>query len=203
MCGISGLVDLSGKNAEKSKIEKISSCLNHRGPDGNGLWMLENIALAHTRLAILDLSKSANQPMISKNQMYSLTYNGELYNYQELRKQLKQKGYQFSTNSDSEVILNSLIEWGTDALLKFNGIFAFGFYNNFNKTLLMARDRYGVKPLYYLSTQNYFAFASEQKSLLNVDKFEKNLDLETLYEYMTFQNIFTNNYSQITRLSKI
>jgi len=193
MCGISGLVDLSGKNAEKSKIEKISSCLNHRGPDGNGLWMLENIALAHTRLAILDLSKSANQPMISKNQMYSLTYNGELYNYQELRKQLKQKDYQFSTNSDSEVILNSLIEWGTDALLKFNGIFAFGFYNNFNKTLLMARDRYGVKPLYYLSTQNYFAFASEQKSLLNVDKFEKNLDLETLYEYMTFQNIFTNN----------
>jgi asparagine synthase (glutamine-hydrolysing) len=192
MCAITGLIDLHGREINRENISVMTHAVSHRGPDGNGVWFRNNIALGHCRLAIVDLSQAANQPMKTNSERYILTYNGEIYNYLEIRKDLEKKGYQFKSNSDTEVVLNSLIEWGTEAILKFNGIFAFGFYDALTGSLLIARDRYGVKPVYYSECDQFFAFASEQKSILKLNRTSKELDVETLYEYMTFQNIFTD-----------
>jgi asparagine synthase (glutamine-hydrolysing) len=192
MCGIAGVVDLHGREISEETIHSMTHAVSHRGPDGNGVWFRNNIALGHCRLAIVDLSQAANQPMKANSERYILSYNGEIYNYIEIRNDLEKKGYQFKSNSDTEVVLNSLIEWGTEAILKFNGIFAFGFYDALTGTLIVARDRYGVKPIYYLESDLFFAFASEQKSILKLNGVSKTLDVETLYEYMTFQNIFTD-----------
>lgn len=192
MCGIAGLVDLHGREISQETIHSMTHAVSHRGPDGNGVWFRNNIALGHCRLAIVDLSQAANQPMKANSERYILSYNGEIYNYKEIRNNLEKKGYQFKSNSDTEVVLNSLIEWGTEAILKFNGIFAFGFYDALTGALIVARDRYGVKPVYYLESDLFFAFASEQKSILKLKRVSKTLDVETLYEYMTFQNIFTD-----------
>ena len=192
MCGIAGLVDLHGGEISQETIHSMTHAVSHRGPDGNGVWFRNNIALGHCRLSIVDLSQAANQPMKANSERYILSYNGEIYNYIEIRNDLEKKGYQFKSNSDTEVVLNSLIEWGTEAILKFNGIFAFGFYDALTGALIVARDRYGVKPVYYLESDLFFAFASEQKSILKLKGVSKTLDVETLYEYMTFQNIFTD-----------
>jgi len=192
MCGIVGLVDFKRDNISLANLREMSQCLTHRGPDAEGTWTMENVGFGHTRLAILDLSSEANQPMISADSRYVITYNGELYNYAELRIELEKKGYRFRTQSDTEVVLNALIEWKEKALIKFNGIFALAFYDTRTRKILVARDRCGVKPLYLFEKDGYLAFASEQKAILRLQGFEVNLDVEALYEYMTFQNIFTN-----------
>lgn len=192
MCGIAGLIDLHGREISEETIHSMTHAVSHRGPDSRGVWFRNNIALGHCRLAIVDLSLAANQPMKANSERYILSYNGEIYNYIEIRTDLQKKGYQFKSNSDTEVVLNSLIEWGPEAILKFNGIFAFGFYDALTGALIVARDRYGVKPIYYLANDHFFAFASEQKSILKLNEVSKTLDVETLYEYMTFQNIFTD-----------
>jgi len=192
MCGIVGLVDFKRDKISLANLREMSECLTHRGPDAEGTWTMENVGFGHTRLAILDLSSEANQPMISADSRYVITYNGELYNYAELRIELEKKGYRFRTQSDTEVVLNALIEWKEKALIKFNGIFALAFYDTRTRKILVARDRCGVKPLYLFEKDGYLAFASEQKAILRLQGFEVNLDVEALYEYMTFQNIFTN-----------
>lgn len=192
MCGICGLVDLRESKVSSETLLRMSDCLAHRGPDSKGYWLEDNVGFGHTRLAILDLTSAANQPMTANNDRYVLTYNGEIFNYRELRVKLEAKGYKFRTQSDTEVVLNSLIEWGAQALHEFNGMFALGFFDKHQKKLIIARDRCGIKPLYYFENDGYFIFASEQKSILQLNGFSKSLDLETLYEYMTFQNIFTN-----------
>jgi asparagine synthase (glutamine-hydrolysing) len=192
MCGICGLVDLRENKVSSETLVRMSDCLTHRGPDAKGYWLEDNVGFGHTRLAILDLTSAANQPMTANNDRYALTYNGEVFNYKELKVKLEAKGYQFRTQSDTEVVLNSLIEWGAQALHEFNGMFALGFFDKVQKRLIIARDRCGIKPLYYFENDGHFVFASEQKSILQLSGFSKSLDLETLYEYMTFQNIFTN-----------
>ena len=192
MCGIVGLVDFKRDNISQANLREMSKCLKHRGPDAEAIWIKQNVGFGHTRLAILDLSSEANQPMISADSRYVITYNGELYNYAELKIQLENKGYKFRTHSDTEVVLNSLIEWNEKAFIKFNGIFALAFYDTRKKKMLLARDRCGVKPLYLFERDGYLVFASEQKSILKLQGFKKDLDVETLYEYMTFQNIFTD-----------
>jgi len=192
VCGIVGLVDFKRDNISQANLQKMSKCLKHRGPDAEGIWTMENVGFGHTRLAILDLSPDANQPMISADSRYVITYNGEIYNHAELRNELEKKGYKFRTHSDTEVVLNSLMEWNEKAFIKFNGIFALAFYDTRKKRMLIARDRCGVKPLYLFENDGYLAFASEQKSILKLEGFKKDLDIETLYEYMTFQNIFTD-----------
>ena len=130
--------------------------------------------------------------MFSKNKRFILSYNGEIYNYRELRKILIKKGYFFSSQSDSEVVLNSLIEWGKNAIKKFNGMFAFVLWDNEKKEFLIARDRYGIKPLYYSIQRNTFSFASEQKSILKLNNFNRKIEHQAFVEYLTFQNIFSN-----------
>ena len=192
MCGIVGEIDFTGKSVLKSTIKKMTDIIKHRGPDGEGQWVENNIGLGHRRLAIIDKSSLGNQPMFSENKRWILSYNGELYNYKEIRKILKKKGINFASNTDTEVVLQALIVWGERALEYFNGMFALTFWDRKNQTLILARDRYGVKPLYYFMNKNTLLFSSEIKAIKINPKFVKELNYEALLEYFTFQNYFSN-----------
>lgn len=192
MCGIAGAVNLHGNIVEQQVLTGMAESLAHRGPDGQGIWREANVGLAHRRLSILDLSDNGHQPMCSLDGRFVLCYNGEIYNYPELKEELVAKGYHFQSTSDTEVLLNSLIEWGPTALNKFNGMFAFALFDRETGFLLLARDRYGIKPLYYSIQKGLFCFASEQKAITGCEHFSESLDKEALLEYLTFQNIFTH-----------
>ena len=186
MCGITGLINLNGAPVSPIILQKMTDAIVHRGPDGEGHWIEGNVGLGHRRLAIIDLSPAGHQPMISSNHRYVLSYNGEIYNFRELRTELEAAGYWFHSKTDSEVVLHALAHWGTAALHKFNGMFALALWDRKEKTLLLARDRYGIKPLYYARQGNIFAFGSEQKAIT------RKLNKPALLEYFTFQNIFTD-----------
>ena len=192
MCGIAGYINFNNQPVSKFILKEMGKAIKHRGPDGEGYWLNNNVGIAHRRLSVIDLSDAGRQPMISKNKRFILSYNGEIYNYRELRKVLIKKGYFFSSQSDSEVVLNSLIEWGKNAIEKFNGMFAFALWDNEKKEFLIARDRYGIKPLYYSIQRNTFSFASEQKSILKLNNFNRKIEHQAFVEYLTFQNIFSN-----------
>ncbi len=192
MCGIAGLINFDKSKIQLNLLKKMQRSLHHRGPDANGIFIENNIGLVHTRLSIIDLSKKADQPMTSRDKRYVLIYNGEIYNFKKLRSELLKKKIRFLTNSDTEVVLNSLIHYGPTIIKKFNGMFAFVLYDKKEKTFLLARDRYGIKPLYYTLTNNFFSFSSEQKAILENPNFNKKLNLKGLKEYFTFQNFFSN-----------
>ncbi len=192
MCGIAGFVDFKGSKIDISLLKQATDAISHRGPDGEGHWHEDNIGIGHRRLSIIDLSNLAAQPMISKDQRYVLSYNGEIYNFKELRNELESQNIIFHSKSDTEVVLNSLSVWGSDALIKFNGMFSLAFFDRKLKKLLLARDRFGIKPLYYSEQNDFFSFASEQKSIFINPNFKRSINIEALYEYFTFQNIFTN-----------
>ncbi|MEO5328836.1 MAG: asparagine synthase (glutamine-hydrolyzing) [Magnetococcus sp. THC-1_WYH] len=192
MCGITGLINRNGVPVSPVILQKMTDAIDHRGPDGEGHWIEGNVGLGHRRLAIIDLSPAGHQPMISADHRYVLSYNGEIYNYRELRTELEAVGYWFRSKTDSEVVLHALAHLGTDALLKFNGMFALALWDRKEKTLLLARDRYGIKPLYYARQGNTFAFGSEQKAITAQPDFKRKLNKPALLEYFTFQNIFTD-----------
>lgn len=192
MCGIAGMVHLDGAAVSPVVLRKMTDAIAHRGPDGEGQWIEGNVGIGHRRLAIIDLSPGGHQPMVSKDQRYVLTYNGEVYNFRELRTELESKGHRFFTASDSEVVLTAMVEWGAKAFERFNGMFALGLWDRHARKLLLGRDRYGVKPLYYSAQGRNFAFASEQKAILANPSFQKRVDKAALLEYFTFQNIFTD-----------
>ena len=192
MCGVVGFINLDGSPASPAILKKMTDEIYHRGPDGEGHWVMDNVAIGHRRLSIIDLTNAGYQPMSSKDGRYIISYNGEIYNFKELRSFLKTKGYTFNSNTDTEVVLLSLVHWGIEALNKFNGMFAFAFYDNFKKELIIARDRYGIKPLYYSISDKVFSFGSEQKSIILQPSFSRKIDLPALMEYLTFQNIFTD-----------
>ena len=192
MCGITGLINLNGAPVSPVILQKMTDAISHRGPDGEGHWIEENAGLGHRRLAIIDLSPAGHQPMISADQRYVLSYNGEVYNYRELRAELEAAGYWFRSKTDTEVVLHAFTHWGSDALLHFNGMFALAILDRKEKILLLARDRYGIKPLYYARQGNVFAFGSEQKAITAMPSFRRELDKEALLEYFTFQNIITD-----------
>lgn len=190
MCGIAGLVHLKGERVDPTILQEMTDSLIHRGPDGGGVLARGAIGMGHRRLAILDLTDAAAQPMREGD--YAITFNGEIYNYQELQKELTQLGFHFTTRSDTEVVLKSCIAWGEKAVLRFNGMFAFAFWDRRKNSILLARDRYGIKPLYYTTVANQFLFASESKAFLKHPHFTVDMDPEALLEYMTFQNFFTD-----------
>jgi len=193
MCGIAGIINFKNESVSKSNIKKMTDAIAHRGPDGEGQFTDKNVGLGHRRLSVIDLSEKASQPMVSHDNNFIIVYNGEIYNFQAIRKELEIMGYHFQSTSDTEVLLYSYIEWGIDCLPRFNGIFAVAIYDRINNKLFMARDRYGTKPLYYAIQDGIFYFASEQKGITSVDTFKKELDYEGLLEYFTFQNFFTNH----------
>jgi len=192
MCGIAGIVHLDGAPASPVLLKRMTDAIAHRGPDGEGQWVRSNVALGHRRLAIIDLSPAGHQPMITPDGRYVLTYNGEIYNFQEIRAELESLRYRFRSRTDSEVLLYALAEWGVKALERFNGMFAFALWDEKEQALVLARDRYGIKPLYYAEAGNALLFASEIKAILAHPTYETALDREALLEYFTFQNFFTD-----------
>ena len=192
MCGIAGYINLDGSPASSVILKKMTNVIAHRGPDGEGQWVEDNVGIGHRRLAILDLSPAGHQPMVSADNRWVLSYNGEVYNYRELRADLEAEGVWFRSQTDTEVVLNALAQWGTEALLKFNGMFALALWDRKEKNLLLARDRYGIKPVYYSQQKNIFSFGSEQKAITAQPGFCKVLNKPALLEYFTFQNIFTD-----------
>jgi asparagine synthase (glutamine-hydrolysing) len=193
MCGIVGQLNFDNSPVSPVILKKMTDVIAHRGPDGEGHWIEESVGFGHRRLSIIDLSPAGHQPMISSDNRYVLTYNGEIYNFRELRTELQTKGYFFRSQTDSEVVLYSLAEWGSDAFLKFNGMFALAFWDRKEKKLLLARDRYGIKPLYYFQNEKKLVFGSEQKAILEQPAFDRQINKKALLEYFTFQNIFTDN----------
>ncbi|MES2281934.1 MAG: asparagine synthase (glutamine-hydrolyzing) [Pseudomonadota bacterium] len=192
MCGIAGIIHLDGASVAPPILQKMTDAIAHRGPDGEGHWIEGNVGLGHRRLAILDLSPAGHQPMVSADHRYMLSYNGEVYNFRELRAELEAKGYWFRSKTDSEVVLNALAEWGVKALDRFNGMFALALWDRKERVMLLARDRYGIKPMYVCQQGNFFAFGSEQKAILAIPEFNRRMDKPALFEYFTFQNIFTD-----------
>ena len=192
MCGITGVIKLNHTKVKKNELKLMISKILHRGPDGENYWLHNNIGFGHCRLAIIDRSSKSSQPMMSYNGRYVLSYNGEVYNFKELKIKLEKK-YKFVSNSDTEVVLYSLIEWGTAAFNKFNGMFALSFFDRKKQELILARDRYGIKPLYTYKNNKVFSFASEQKSLLTQSEFKKEINNYSISEYFTFQNILSKN----------
>jgi asparagine synthase (glutamine-hydrolysing) len=166
MCGIAGILHFDrDKAVESAVLERMTNVLSHRGPDGKAFFVKQNIGLGHTRLAIIDLS-TGDQPMFSKDRNLVIVYNGEIYNYLELKEELKSLGHNFNTASDTEVILSAYEEWGFDCQNKFNGMWAFALWDMRERHLFLSRDRIGEKPLHYSTRDNSFFFGSEIKSLL-------------------------------------
>jgi asparagine synthase (glutamine-hydrolysing) len=192
MCGIAGIFHLNGQPASPLQLRKMTDSIAHRGPDGEGFYIDHFIGLGHRRLSIIDLSAAGHQPMISLDGQVVLSYNGEVYNFQELRLELETLGYQFRSHTDSEVVLNAWHCWGKDCVLKFNGMFAFAIWDKRDQSLYLVRDRYGIKPLYYAQWGDTFLFGSEQKAILEHPKAKREVDKKALLEYFTFQNIFSD-----------
>lgn len=182
MCGIAGIWQLDGQKVKRTTIERFIGALAHRGPDGEGVLNDDEgrLALAHRRLAILDLSARGDQPMRSLSGWHDITYNGEIYNFIELRAELERDGFRFRSDSDTEVILAAFERWGPDSLLRFNGMWSFAIWDRRRRALFLSRDRFGVKPLYVLVGTRRFAFASELKAFLHLDGFDPIADTQAL-----------------------
>jgi asparagine synthase (glutamine-hydrolysing) len=190
MCGIVGIVD-SRRPVDADRLSAAARTIAHRGPDDFGTFVSGNVGLASRRLAILDLSAAGHQPMTSDDGALALVYNGELYNYVELRNDLRGRGYRFHSATDTEVVLRAYEEWGPDAVRRFNGMFAFAVWDGRRSELVLARDRFGIKPLYYTQRDGAFVFASEVKALLEAGV-PARVSPQALVEYFTFQNLFSD-----------
>ena len=188
MCGIAGFVGKGNNEDLKRMIESI----HHRGPDFQGISLIENIGLAHARLSIIDLSPDANQPFFSADKSVAITFNGEIYNYISLKEELTKTGkYSFRTHSDTEVLVYLYMEHGEEMLKKIHGMFALGIYDFRKKQLLLAKDRMGKKPLYYSVAGDTIVFASELKAIIQHPNISRELNLDALNEYLTFDYIPT------------
>ena len=195
MCGIAGLISLD----PEPYMPRMLQTIEHRGRDDEGVWITEAIddagrraCLGHRRLAIIDTSRAGHQPMLSADGRYVITFGGEIYNYRELRAELKSKGHTFKTGTDTEVLLTAFAEWGTACLLRLNGMFHFAVWDNKERTLTLARDHVGIKPLYYAyvpgqpGNPGSFIFASEVKAILATGLVEPVLDRQALHQFLTF-----------------
>jgi asparagine synthase (glutamine-hydrolysing) len=192
MCGVVGFINFNREPASPILLKKMTDSVAHRGPDGEGHWIDGAVGIGHRRLSIIDLSPAGHQPMQTADGRFILSYNGEVYNFKQIRSQLEAEGIQFRSGTDSEVVLQALANWGAKALLEFNGMFALALWDTKKEKLLLARDRYGIKPMYFAQQGNRFWFASEHKAIITDSTFRRNLNLPALLEYMTFQNIFTD-----------
>lgn len=203
MCGICGIFSFHDTTPDINNVRIMMSEMKHRGPDSNGEWNDDKIGLGFVRLSILDLSVDGNQPMTDDTGRYVITFNGEIYNYIELRRELKSKGYIFKTQTDTEVLLKGFLEWNVNVLDKLNGMFAFLIYDKVEKSFFAARDRFGVKPFYYSCDNNYFIFCSEISPIVRAFPESNGIQDESVYNYLVFNRTDYNNdtfYSNIKRL---
>jgi asparagine synthase (glutamine-hydrolysing) len=193
MCGIAGIVDLSGAPVNPEALERMRDSISHRGPDdAGGIWDGQ-VGIANRRLSILDLSAAGHQPMSNDDGTVHLVYNGEVYNFTRLRRELESLGHKFKSRTDTEVVLRSYEEWGEECVNRFDGMFGFCVWDTKAGELLLARDRYGIKPLYYSHAPGgKFLFGSEIKAILAEGTLRADVDLRALREYFTFQNIYSD-----------
>ena len=191
MCGIAGIFNLSGKPVANNDIKHMTRALQHRGPDGEDIFVHENIGLGHRRLAILDTSPKGCQPMPSKNAEWIVVFNGCIYNFRELKLELQARGHEFISSGDTEVVCEGLAAYGPSFFEKLDGMFAIGAWNTKTSSLWLSRDRFGVKPLYYYLKNGTLLFASEIKAFMTQQSFSMNVNTDALNEYFTFQNLFT------------
>ncbi len=202
MCGISGIFNFDGAPVSETRLREMNNIIHHRGPDGQGVFTEGNVGIGSTRLAIIDLREISNMPIYDAKKRFVIVFNGEVYNYIEVRKELIQKGHTFHTDSDTEVVLNAYIEWGEECLHKFRGMWAFAIWDKQEKTLFCSRDRFGIKPLYYYKDNNRLIFGSEIKQILDCGV-DKSVNEETIYDYLVFHFIdHTENtfFKNITKL---
>lgn len=202
MCGIAGIYNLDGEPVATGFLKDMTDVIAHRGPDGEGFYTDGPVGLGHRRLAIIDLSAAGRQPMANETADLIIIYNGEVYNFQELQIELQALGHKFQSRTDSEVVVHAFEQWGERCVERFNGMFAFAIYDRRTSTkqnghpaggrLFLARDRYGVKPLYYYHRDGVFLFASEIKAILKHPAVQTRVSYPALSEYFTFQNIFTD-----------
>lgn len=182
MCGICGF-----NWTDEALVKTMTDSMGHRGPDQDGLYCAEEVSLGHRRLSIIDLSEQGRQPMFNEDSTVCLICNGEIYNYLQLKDELISKGHVFRGNSDSEVILHSYEEYGVECVQKLRGMFAFAIYDKNNKKLFLARDRIGIKPLYYYHNNGKFLFGSEIKAILQAPQVNREVNLQALYDYLGFE----------------
>jgi len=199
MCGIAGIVNFNNEPVKESAIAQMMAAMKYRGPDDEGTFFENNIGLGFVRLSILDLSPSGHQPMFSDDDRYVIIFNGEVYNYLEIKETLKSK-HKFKSNTDTEVVLKAFIEWGESCLDKFNGMFAFVIYDRKEKTLFGARDRFGIKPFYYQHNYKHFIFASDIPPLLTNSNVNAIPNDEVIFNYLLTNR---TNYSEQTFFSGI
>ena len=183
MCGICGF-----NWNDKNFLKKMLSCLKHRGPDDLGYFINDGISLGHTRLSIIDLSKKGRQPIHNENNSIWISFNGEIYNYKDIKLKLMKNGHDFYTNTDTEVIVHAYEEYGYGCLNLFNGQFAFCIYDQNKNEIFLARDRFGIKPFYFFYLDGIFIFASELKAILQYD-FKKEINMDALNQFFTYRYI--------------
>ncbi len=187
MCGLAGYINLSKKPVKRGDLESMIRVARHRGPDDEGYYIYNNIGLGHCRLSIIDLSKAGHQPMFDRDKKICVVHNGEVYNFIELRRELESKGYHFTSNTDTEVLIHGYAEWGKGLLDKINGMFAFAILDLRDNTLFCTRDRLGIKPFYYYYDRERFLFASEIKQIVNVNDIPRVANLGAISDYLSFQ----------------
>jgi asparagine synthase (glutamine-hydrolysing) len=188
MCGICGIFHIGKETIpDLEKIKEMMGYLHHRGPDSGGYYRDKKVALGHTRLSIIDLETGA-QPLSNENETLWIVYNGEIFNYKELRKELLAFGHTFRTQSDTEVIVHAYEQWGKDCLLRFNGQWAFALWDKSKEEVFLSRDQYGICPLYYVQYNSIIFFASEIKALFANREIRRDLDPRGIKEFLTFWN---------------
>lgn len=202
MCGICGIYNLSGEEIPEYNIRRMMRTLKHRGPSDEGLLLEDQVGLGHLRLSIIDLSSAGRQPMGSDDGRYAIIFNGEIYNYIELREELRHDAI-FRTQTDTEVLLNAYQHWGSACLDKFNGMFAFAIYDRSEQSIFIARDRFGIKPLYYYHDEKRFIFASEISAILTVLDKQVNPDDQAIFEYLTFNRTDQTEHTFFKDIKKL
>nr|WP_320161274.1 asparagine synthase (glutamine-hydrolyzing) [uncultured Methanoregula sp.] len=189
MCGISGIYRFDGNNVDYSLLKQMTDSVAHRGPDDDGQYIDKNVGLGHRRLSIIDLSSRGRQPISNEDGSVWIVYNGEIYNYRVLRDSLIQKGHRFSTDTDTEVIVHSYEEYGRDCLHYLKGMFGFAIWDSINKKMFLARDRLGIKPLFYYRDENKLLFGSEIKCLLCDPTRPQKVNLEALHHFLSLNYV--------------
>jgi len=205
MCGIAGWFLDQGVAPNPDGLARMSASIRHRGPDDHGEYRdsAAGLALAHRRLSIIDLSEASHQPMVDSERKIVLVYNGELYNFRQLRRELQGRGHVFHSTGDTEVVLRSFIEWGSGAFERFNGMFALALWDGVSQTLHLARDAMGIKPLYYLAQATGLVFNSEVKAFLELPGFRARLNERSLHQYLEFGYVFDEQATMLDGVSKL
>jgi asparagine synthase (glutamine-hydrolysing) len=203
MCGICGIIKFDGSPVLHPPLQSMMQAMKHRGPNDEGTFIDKNTGLGFVRLSILDLTSAGHQPMQSKDDRYTMVFNGEIFNYVELREELRQLGHHFETQTDTEVLLAAYQEWGENCLHQLNGMWAFAIYDHRENSLFASRDRYGIKPFYYHANDEEFIFASEIPALLNALPEKAKADQQSIFDFLVFNRTDQTEHTFFHNIKKL